>query len=333
MRVSRLILLMIIILSAGVFGPSQTSNAQDCEEGFSLVEHAIGETCVPENPERIVALEWTYVEDLLTLGVQPVGVADIESYHNWVRIPEELDEDVADVGSRAEPNLEVIAELNPDLIIAVNFRVAENYDDLSAIAPTLVFDPYPSDLTSQYDEMLETFMTIASVLNLEDEGRQVLDEMDDYFAEAAEALEDAGRGEETFILSQGWTTENVATFRLFTDNAMAVEILMQIGLESAWDVDPQLYGFTEIGIEGFTEVPDTNFFYVAQGTDNTFFDESPLWSSLPFVRSGRAYWLGGDVWLFGGPRSAELLVDTVLQAMEIELEVDGDVPSDNVSEN
>jgi iron complex transport system substrate-binding protein len=313
-----LVALFVLLAFGGVTAQDTTS----CEAGFRLITHTMGETCVSENPQRVVALEWTYVEDVLALGIQPVAIADIEGYNDWVKIPVVLDDSVQDVGDRSEPNLELITELNPDLIIAVNFRVTENYDDLSAIAPTLVFDPYPTDLSiSQYEEMTTTFTTIATALNREAEGQQVLAQMEDTYANAQAALEAAGRAGEAFILSQGWTYDNVATFRLFTDNAMAVQILDQIGLENAWDDAPQQYGYTEIGIEGFAELraDDFNFFYVAQDTDNDFFAESPLWSSLAFVESERAYWMGGDVWLFGGPLSAEVLVDTVLRAMEIEL--------------
>lgn len=313
-----LLLLIGLLSMSGVYAQDTTT----CEVGFRLVEHVMGQTCIPENPQRVVALEWTYVEDVLALGVQPVGVADIDGYNNWVKIPLALDETVQDVGTRNEPNLELIAELNPDLIIGVYFRVAENYDELNAIAPTLVFNPYPDDLTaSQYEEMIKTFTTIATALNREVEGQQIIADMEDAYARAQSALETAGRGGESFILSQGWTNDSVATFRLFTDNAMAVQILEQIGLENAWDDAPQLYGFTEIGIEGFADLKDEpfNFFYVAQDSDNTFFAESPLWSSLSFVQSERAYWMGGDVWLFGGPLSAEVLVETVLTNMGLEL--------------
>lgn len=315
-------ILTLCTLLALITGTVAAQDTTACEDGFNLIEHAMGTSCVPENLERIVVLEWTYAEDLLALGIQPVGVADIEGYHNWVKVPVALDENVADVGTRQEPNLEVIAGLDPDLIIGVHFRLGENYDDLSAIAPTLVFNPYPDDLTvSQYDEMVTTFTTIASVVNREAEGKAVLAHLEDIYAQATTALEETGHGGELFILSQGWTVESAATFRLFTDNAFAVQILTRLGLENAWDDAPQLYGFTEIGIEGFAELQDLdfNFLYVAQDTDNTFFEESPLWSSLKFVQEDQAYWLGGDVWLFGGPLSAELLVETVLGQFGVEL--------------
>lgn len=313
--------LVVLLTFALAFG-TQAQDADECEEGFRLYTHSMGTACVPEEPQRIVALEWSYVEHLLALGIQPVGVADITGYHNWLKIPVELGEDVQDVGTRQEPNLEVITALDPDLIIGVNFRLTENYDDLSAIAPTLVFNPYPEDFSvSQYDEMLATFTTIAEVVNRVEEGEAVLEHMQAHFDAAEAALEEAGRGGEGFILAQGWTTDAVATFRLFTDNAMATSVLTQIGLDNAWDDDPQLYGYTQIGIEGFAALnkKDFNFFYVAQGADNDLFNESPLWSSMSFVANDKAYWMGGDVWLFGGPLSAELLVDTVLLAMGIEL--------------
>ncbi len=299
-----------------------TEEVSACVEGERSVQHALGELCIPDDAERVVALEWAFVEALLAVGVQPVGVADIAGYNAWVKIPLELDESAVDVGSRTEPNLEVITGLNPDLIIAVSFRVTQNYEELNAIAPTLVFNPYPEDLNiSQYDDMIATFNIIAQAVGREAEAETVLDHMQDLYQRAEAALADAGREGEAFILAQGWTTESVATFRLFTENAMAVQILEQIGLENAWADAPQLYGFSEIGIEGFAALQgdEFNFFYVAQGNDNDFFADSPLWNAMTFVQQERAYWLGGDAWLFGGPLSAEVLVETVLDHMGVEL--------------
>lgn len=298
-------------------GGASAESASSCEPGFRLVSHAAGESCVSEAPQRVVVLEWTFVEELLALGVQPVGVADIEGYNNWVQVPVELDASVVDVGTRQEPNVELIASLAPDLILAVNFRTSQNYEQLSAIAPTVVFDPYPMDVT-QYEEMLTTFTTISQLLGREAEGQAVLDAMNAHFAAAQGALEAAGHGGETFILSQTFASGEVPTFRLFTDNSLAVQVLEQIGLDNAWDDAPQQYGFSTVDFEAFADIGDTNFFYIAQDDYLPVLTGSPLWNGLPFVQSGHAYALGGDVWLFGGPLSMELLVDTVLQSMGVE---------------
>jgi iron complex transport system substrate-binding protein len=292
--------------------------ATACEDGFKSITHALGEICVPGDAERVVALEWTYAEDLLALGLQPAGVADIEGYKTWVQIPLELDATVADVGTRQEPNLEAITALNPDLILAVNFRHAEIYDTLNAIAPTLMFDPYPVDGTTQYDEMLTTFGAIAQATGREADAEAVLDELTATFAAAKAALEATGRDGETFILSQTFLSSEVPTFRMFTDNALAVQVLEQIGLENAWGDAPQPYGFSTVDFEAFADIGDTNFIYVAQDDYQAMLADLPLWNSLPFVQSGRAYWLGGDAWLFGGPLSMQVVVDTVLTAMGVE---------------
>ncbi|MCU0463376.1 MAG: iron-siderophore ABC transporter substrate-binding protein [Anaerolineae bacterium] len=295
-----------------------TETFETCGDGGRLFQHALGEACVPAGVERVVALEWTQVEALLALGIQPVGVADIENYNNWLNIPVTLDAGVTDVGTRQEPNLEVIAGLEPDLILAVSFRTGQNYELLSAIAPTLVFDPYPTEGT-HYDEMVQTFTTIAEATGRTAEAEIVLTDMTDYFAAAQASLEAAGRAGETFILSQTFAQSDVPTFRLFTQNALAVQVLERIGLTNAWDDAPQQFGFSTVDFEAFAAVEDTNFFYVAQDDYHETLTASPLWEGLPFVQSGRAYWLGGDAWLFGGPLSMRVVVDTVLTTMGVEL--------------
>lgn len=305
-------------LAAALDGDSVAQAADVCGEEARLVEHALGELCVPLGVERVVALEWTQAENLLALGVQPVGMADIEGYNNWVKIPVSLDESVVDVGTRQEPNLESIAMLNPDLILAVSFRTGQNYDALSAIAPTLVFDPYPTDMT-HYEEMLLTFERIAQAVDREEEAAEVVASMEAHFAAAREALAANGREGETFILSQTFISSDVPTFRLFTDNALATEVLAQMGMVNQWDDAPQQFGFSTVGFEAFADMPETNFFYIAQPDYRQTLVESALWNGTSFASADRAYWLGGDVWLFGGPLSMVALVDTVLASMNITL--------------
>lgn len=280
-----------------------------------LVKHTFGETLITGTPTRVVVLEWTYVEDVLALGLQPVGVADIEGYNEWVKIPVELSGDAVDVGLRGEPNLETIASLNPDLIIDTQFRAAEYYDKLSAIAPTLIFEPYPTDESiNQYDEMTSTFTTIADVLGKQAEAEEVLAHLDQKYVDAQKKIEEAGLLGEKFVLSQMFSWENAVYVRLFTKNGMASQIVERIGLENGWDDGFQAYGFTEVSVEKLPELGDLHYFYVVNADDEVMNLDtvSPIWASLPFVKSGQAYPLGGDTWLFGGPLSAELIVDIVV---------------------
>lgn len=131
-----------VIVAAGVgimFAAMSMSNAAEpvvanqqqqniSNNEVRIIKHAMGETEIAGTPERIVALEWSASEILLTMGVQPIAVADIEGMKKFLR-PEGLSSDITDIGTVQEPNLEAIAELEPDLIIAEKWGQSALYDE------------------------------------------------------------------------------------------------------------------------------------------------------------------------------------------------------------
>ncbi|ADD29172.1 ABC transporter substrate-binding protein [Meiothermus ruber] len=303
------------LISGFLFILASLTAAQACTG--RLVQHALGETCVVGTPKRVVALEWTYAEYLLALGLQPAGMADIRGYHEWVKIPVALDRSVPDVGTRQQPSLERIAAIKPDLILAPSFRITQTYGRLSQIAPTIAFNPFPEDGSSQFARVLQDFQTVAELVGKGDQGRRVRVQMEARFAQARQLLQQAKRSGESFVLVQAFTSQNVGTMRLFTRNSIASEILERIGLKNAWSDRPQLYGYSTLGLEGLASIRADNFFYIVQDDDNVFLNPSvePLWKNLEPVKNNRAYRLSGQTWTFGGPLSAETLVNAVITAM------------------
>jgi iron complex transport system substrate-binding protein len=279
----------------------------------------MGELPLDAPAERIVVLEWTYAEDLLALGVQPIGVADMEGYSTWVNVEPALDASVTDVGTRQEPSLEAIAALEPELIIGVQFRHEPIYDDLAAIAPTLLFNPYPEvGQQDQFDEMEQTFRTIAQAVGREAEAEKVLTAMHESFEQVAGTLEEGGHAGQPAVLVQAFSSGDAPALRLFTDNAMAVRIMEMIGLENAWEGEPDIYGFNTVGVEALPELGNAYFFYVVQEEDDVFANQlagNPVWEGLEFVQSGNTYPLGGDTWLFGGPLSAQLIAEQIVTTL------------------
>lgn len=306
--------LSLLPLLSALLVPSVALAQNGCDG--TLVRHGLGETCVPRNPVRVVVLEWSYTEDLLAVGVQPVGVADVAGYGEWVRVPVRLAANVQDVGTRQAPSLEKIRLLKPDLIVTARGRALQNYAQLSAIAPTLAFDAYAPGQT-QYEEMRATFGTLARVVGRAAQAREVLARLDARLAETRRAIERAGRAGETFAVTQAFTSQNVPTARLFTRNAMASQIIERLGLVNAWRASPQLFGFSTVSLEGLAALKTRNFFYIVQEEDNVFVQpqHAPLWRSLAFVKANRAYSLGSRTWLFGGPLSAEVLAEQVRRAL------------------
>ena len=84
---------------------------------------------------RIATVDWTIAETLLALGVTPLAMGDVNSYRAWVGEPR-LPAEVIDIGLRAQPNRELLAELKPDLIL-ISPLAAPLAPTLSRIAPVL----------------------------------------------------------------------------------------------------------------------------------------------------------------------------------------------------
>ncbi|MCS6759669.1 MAG: Fe(3+) dicitrate ABC transporter substrate-binding protein [Candidatus Devosia euplotis] len=125
------------------------------------ITHDLGTTTVPDAPQRIVVLEYSFVDSLATVGVAPVGIADDDRRESVVpAYTAIIGDDWTSVGTRKSPSLEVIASLQPDLIIADTGRHAAIYDALSEIAPTIAFD----SLTGTYQVAMQAAQTIADAV-------------------------------------------------------------------------------------------------------------------------------------------------------------------------
>ncbi|OIJ19054.1 ferrichrome ABC transporter substrate-binding protein [Anaerobacillus alkalidiazotrophicus] len=285
-----------------------------------VISGVLGDVELSEPAKNVVALEWTYAENLLALDVQPAGVTDIENYHNWVKIEKEFDETVVDVGTRQEPSLEAIAQLNPDLIIAIKFRHEAIRDQLESIAPTVFFDPYPSDENfSQYAEMEATFIEIAKAVGKEEKAVEVLDDLNNKYEEAKTVIENADLATKDVLLTQAWSADQVPTIRVFTTNSLASVILEKLGLNNPFVSEQfEVYGFSTVGVEALTNYESANFLYVVQDDDNIYenqLKDNNVWKGLNFVEENRTYPLGGDAWLFGGPLSAKVVIDRIVDTL------------------
>ncbi|PPA83247.1 ferrichrome ABC transporter substrate-binding protein [Brevibacillus laterosporus] len=291
---------------------AQSESDKSGEQQEQTVKHVMGESKIKGVPKRVVALEWSSAEHVLALGMQPVGIADIKNMKKWVKLPVEIAPDVVDVGSRIAPNLESIMLLKPDLIIGIKRNVEANYDELSKIAPTIVYDSNPLEgQGDQYSRMIDTFTEIADILDKKAEADNVLKNLDKTYAEAKDRIVKAGMDKIPFVLAMGYSNQNAVEFRLSTDNSTAVKILEHIGLKNAYK--PKKFeqnGMTTTDVEALPPLQDANFLHIIQDDDNVINNQlknNPVWNGLTFVKENRIYALGGDMWPYGGPLSAEIM--------------------------
>ncbi|WP_202410006.1 ABC transporter substrate-binding protein [Halobacillus litoralis] len=298
----------------------ETTEESTEEETRSVtIEDANGEQTIEGTPKKVVVLEWTYAENLQALGMEPVGVAGLDQYGDWVNVGIPFSEEVEDVGTRQEPNLEAISRLNPDLIIGVDFRHNAIKEDLESIAPTVMFAPYSEEAAQdQFQNMKDEFNTMAKIVDKEDKAEQVLSDMENTFKEQQTRLEEAGKDGMNYVITQAFTMQETPTLRLFTDNSMVAQIMNSMGMKNDYESEKlEVYGYTETTVEALQNYQDSNFFYIVQEEDNIFENQlagNPVWENLAFVKEDRTYQMPGDAWTFGGPLSAEVLAEQVVNA-------------------
>ncbi|MEC3883339.1 iron-siderophore ABC transporter substrate-binding protein [Halobacillus sp. HZG1] len=323
------LMLGLVLLAACGGGSEEGSDSEGTEDQEEetteeetrsvTIEDANGEQTIEGTPKKVVVLEWTYAENLQALGMEPVGVAGLDQYGDWVNVGIPFSEDVEDVGTRQEPNLEAISRLNPDLIIGVDFRHNAIKEDLESIAPTVMFAPYSEEAAQdQFKNMKEEFNTMAKIVDKKDKAKQVLSDMEKTFKEQQARLEEAGKDGMNYVITQAFTMQDTPTLRLFTDNSMVAQIMNSMGMKNDYESEKlEVYGYTETTVEALQNYQDSNFFYIVQEEDNIFEKQlsgNPVWENLAFVKEDRTYQMPGDAWTFGGPLSAEVLAEQVVNA-------------------
>ncbi|MEU8404179.1 iron-siderophore ABC transporter substrate-binding protein [Nonomuraea sp. NPDC048892] len=146
MRPSRVLVVALLMASLAACGspePAATSATSGTGAApFRTVEHAMGETVIPARPQRVVALDQSFVDAVLTLETPVVGYTTYRSIDSTLPgylgpVAERYGKEATPVGTLEEPSLEKVIALKPDLIVSAKVRHEALYDKLAKIAPTV----------------------------------------------------------------------------------------------------------------------------------------------------------------------------------------------------
>lgn len=128
-------LLGFMMLLSACGGNQQKSGAGEGTGNETVtITHILGKTELTKNPQRVVVLDFSALENLDYLGIKPVAVPKTSMPSHLRKYKDDMS--IVDVGSVVEVNLEKINEARPDLIIMGN-RLVDFYDQLAAIAPVI----------------------------------------------------------------------------------------------------------------------------------------------------------------------------------------------------
>ncbi|MEM1280226.1 MAG: iron-siderophore ABC transporter substrate-binding protein [Cyanobacteria bacterium P01_H01_bin.152] len=175
--------------------PTGEASIPELTSDCRLIEHDLGETEVCGEPQKIVTLSLHMLDLLLSLDRQPVASTMTLNIHRGdtfdnpaQQIPylgDRLTTQPVNLGNDHTPSLEKLAALKPDLIVGEAGRNADEYDLLSQIAPTLLWQ----DRTDQ-GKWQESLHDLATALGQVEKAEAVIQQYEELIADARVELAD-----------------------------------------------------------------------------------------------------------------------------------------------
>jgi iron complex transport system substrate-binding protein len=275
------------------------------------IQDSRGEQVFSQSPQRVVVLNWDLLEQVLELDITPVGAPNLPSYTEWVSQPA-IPAGVEDIGTRAEPNLDKISALKPDVIIAASPQ-KDLIPTLERIAPVVYLSNYgQQDQSAQV--AIEQFKTLAVLFGKQELAQQKLDAMSERFKQLSTSLHQAFGEELPSVVAMRFAS-NTSVF-LYGDNSGTQYVIEQLGLKAALPQPATPWGIVQKRLNELQNVKDGYVLYILPFPEQEKLNKSMLWKAMPFVRSGKVNAVR-TVWSYGGAMSllytAEALTDSLLE--------------------
>lgn len=277
------------------------------------ITHELGTTDVPDSPQRIIVLEFSFIDALASVGVSPVGIADDNKRERVTpAYTDVIGDEWVSVGTRKTPSFEIMASLAPDLIIADKTRHAAAYEALSEIAPTIVLD----SLSGNYPESVAQMSIIGDAIGKSEQMEARVAEHKATMADLVSQMKNTGNYAAQFAVTNkdglflhSPVSYNGSLLELFgfssnmvkTNGETYDENYVRTSLEQLSEVDPDLLILGK---------------YADPALTDTWAGE-PLFEQLTAVSNDHVYYVTAHNWSrLRGMLAAELTARDVLEIMQ-----------------
>ncbi|GGV63571.1 iron-siderophore ABC transporter substrate-binding protein [Streptomyces griseoloalbus] len=308
----------LLLTACGTTEPA-ADDVKESTEAITLTG-ASGEKVELDGPaKKVVGTEWNVVESLISLGVDPVGVADVKGYTTWdTAVP--LENEPKDIGTRGEPSMDAIASLKPDLIVTTTDLQPNAVKQLRKVAPVL--EVKSADASDPIGRMLENVDLIAQATGTTERAATLKKDFEAKLAAGRKALADAGLDGAEIAFADGYVNSNQVSLRPYTSGSLIGAVNERLGLRNAWkQKGDEAYGLAATDVEGLTDLGKVQFVHIGNDQDpssDPFGKElakNSVWTSLPFVKSGDVHRIDDGIWMFGGTGSMEAYADSLVAAL------------------
>jgi ferric hydroxamate transport system substrate-binding protein len=237
------------------------------------------------NSPRIVSISWAGAQILASLGVVPLAITERSDYPRVGALPP-MPASVLELGPHSEPNLELLEQLKPELIVMdTNQQALETR--LNKIAPTLTVDIYNAQRGKPYERACAETLRIGARLGIEAAAHAYLRRVDDELAACARTLSTLSARPPVLIAD---LYDDGRHLYLYGPNSMMQDVMDRLGVRNAWQGSTDS-GYLLLGIEGLATMGDAHLFYISHGQRDRIalnnLGRSGLWNNLPFVHAQR----------------------------------------------
>jgi iron complex transport system substrate-binding protein len=277
------------------------------------VATAKGDVSIPARPERVVVLDTAELDSVTLLGITPVGAipAHLSDAAEFPAYLQEATRGTTVVGTSAEPKLDLIASLQPDLILSNKVRHDKIYDQLTQIAPTVLTEttgaPWKENLALH-----------AKALGEEEKAADLLAAYETRARKVGEAIIAANGGQAPTV---SVTRFMAGRIRMYQKANFSGVVLADAGLARPPSQNADEFD-NEIGPELIDQAnADAVFVTTAVSPEQTqkqATQSSPLWAQMPAVKSGKVFEVKDEIWMAGiGVQAANLVLDDLAKAFGV----------------
>ncbi|AHF80352.1 ABC transporter substrate-binding protein [Thermococcus paralvinellae] len=149
---------------------------------ITITDFADRKVTIEKEPQKIVSLAPSITETLYFLGAldKVVGVTQYDDF------PPGVQEGRTVIGGFSNPNIEIIASLKPDLVIATSMHM-KYLDQLEQIAPVIIIDP------KNMDDIYKAIELLGKVVNKEEQAQKVIADMKSKVEEIQNAVKNKSK--------------------------------------------------------------------------------------------------------------------------------------------
>jgi len=300
---------LIVLLSACGGNSPQTNGSSSVSSPTAthVVKHALGETEVPDNPQRVVTLVPPLLANALALDNKPIGsvgfggagVASLPAYL------QDQAEGVTFLGAD-QPNLEKTALLQPDLILSLDLHEGI-YPQLSQIAPTVLVAT--GDGSSDWQRW---FQETATALGKTDTAEVLINRYSQRIEEFKQKMGDRLQNiQVSLVLFRSDHAE------LYLKDIFPGKILQDAGLSRPPSQD-KTGSRARVSLEAIPQMDGDVIFLMAGAEAGSVslieqMKRHPLWSQLKAVQQNQVYQVSDEYWIGGNILAANRVLDDLFR--------------------